>query len=140
MSISWKRWPGGLSKISHVFWRMAVGRWRAVWSLLERCFGEKRFTTAGRGERARRRELLLVVARCRIFGRIVGGVVISNISSSDLSSPTKVGVLGGGDILSDLEAISGVGVGSHARGVSGAAVSSDTCRAGVIRFGSTMFS
>ena len=123
---------------------MAVGRCRAVWRPLDlRLGGEKRFTAAGNGDNALRLELLLVVARCRIFERIVGGVTISNCSSSDFSleSFTRVGVLGGGDKLLDLGAESGPDEGfiSQTRGVSGVTVSSDTSRiwsAG--RFGRTM--
>lgn len=89
------------------------------------------FTAAGRGESSRRRELLLVVARWRMVDLTVGGVTISNCSSSDFSlvSFTRVGVLGGGDKLLDLGADSvHEEVISQTRGVSGVAVSSDTSR------------
>ena len=61
----------------------------------------------------------------------VGGVTISNCSSSDFSlvSFIRVGVLGGGDKLLDLEADSvPEEVISQTLGVSGVAVSSDTSR------------
>ena len=111
---------------------IAVGRCRAVWRRLDRLLGgEKRFTAAGKGDNSRRRELLLVVARWRTFGLMVGGVMISNCSSSDFSlvSFTRVGVLGGGDKLLDLGAeFSPDEVVSQTRGVLGVTVSSDTSR------------
>lgn len=86
---------------------------------------------AGSGDSSLRRELLLVVARWRTFDRTVGGVTISNCSSSDFSleSLIRVGVLGGGDRLLDLGAESTPDeVMSHTRGVSGVTVSSEISR------------
>ena len=118
---------------------IAVGRWRTVWRRRERLpGGEKRFTAAGKGDSARRRELLLVVARCRTRGRTVGGVTISDCSSSDFSlvpSLTRVGVLGGGETLLDSISIS-----CHTRCVSGVTVSSDASRVWWGRFGRVMLS
>jgi hypothetical protein len=112
---------------------IAVGRCRAVWRRPGRLLGgEKRFTAAGKGDSSRRRELLLVVARWRMLDRMMGGVTISNCSSSDFSlvSFTRVGVLGGGDKLLDLGAdfVPDEEVISQTRGVSGVTVSSDTSR------------
>ena len=103
---------------------IAVGRCRAVCRWRERRLcGEKRFTAAGNGDKARLRELLEVVARWRT----VGGVTISN-SSSDFSllSFTRVGVFGGGDRLLDRAVEEGFT--SHICNVSGVRVSSETSR------------
>jgi len=88
-------------------------------------------TAAGRGDSARRLELLLVVARWRTVGFMAGGVTISKCSSSDFSLPscTRVGgVLRGGDKLMALERVWVVVFLSHMLGVSGVTVSSDASR------------
>jgi len=88
---------------------MAVGRCRAVCRRRERSGGEKRFTAAGRGERARRRELLDVVPRWRTEGRVGRGVVSSEISEAGLElSGTSPGVIGGGNSFLELELRSSV--------------------------------
>ena len=103
-----------------------------------RRFGEKRFTAAGRGDNSLRWELLLVVARCRTLDRtVVGGVSISNRSSSDLLSSVRVGVLGDVEMLPSM---SGIGDISQHCGVSGVAVISDTSRLCSTRFGKVMLS
>jgi hypothetical protein len=77
------------------------------------------------------------VARCRTRGRTVGGVTISDCSSSDfsLASLIRVGVLGGGETLLD-----SISVSCHTRGVSGVTVSSDKSRVWWGRFGRVILS
>jgi len=84
------------------------------------------FAAGGRGDKARRLELLLVVPRWRKFCREVEGVATSRCSSSDLSptSSTNVGVLGGSSV--SLESATDR---SHNWGVSGVTVASDISRA-----------
>lgn len=100
-------------------------------------------TAGGKGDSARRRELLLVVALWRIIGFTVGGVITSNCSSSDLSNPSRVnvGVLGEGEALLGMDSASDiVAILSHGRGVSGDMVISDTSRELRVRFGNTISS
>lgn len=79
-------------------------------------------TAGGRGERARRRELELVVARCVTSERDGGGVWISNCSSSDLSlSCERMGVCGEGETARRISTEFASAL-SHGRGVSGVAV------------------
>ena len=87
------------------------------------------FTAGGRGESARRRELLLVVALCRMVGFTVGGVTISK-SSSDFSpaSAMRVGVRGCGEEFLEANRPLLSSSRSHSRGVSGLTVISDKSR------------
>ena len=93
---------------------------------------------AGNGDNARRRELLLVVARCRTVVLAAWGVTISDCSVSDLSLPSWIkvgGVVGGGGKLPEFERFLDGLVMPRTLGVSGVTVISEISRGCVARFG-----
>lgn len=88
-------------------------------------------TAGGRGDSARRRELLLVVPRCVTIARAVGGVRASDCESSDLSLPScdRTGVFGIGEATLSSSISGFVESLSHDFGVSGVMVPSErSCR------------